>query len=58
MQSEIAHHNQFSQSTRDFLADNPDRGMADVRKYWALKCDMPSEDGQHVYDRSDLNLDD
>ncbi|MGZ2259613.1 DUF6434 domain-containing protein [Roseobacter sp. A03A-229] len=56
-QSQIAHHNQFNQYTRDFLADNPEKGMDDVRKYWALKRDMPSEDGRHVYDRSDLDLD-
>lgn len=55
-QSEIAHHNQFNQYTRDFLADNPEKGMDDVRKYWALKRDMPSEDGRHVYHRSDLDL--
>ena len=55
-QSEIADHNQFNQYTRDFLADNPDMGMDDVRRYWALKRDMPSENGRHVYDRSDLDL--
>ncbi len=55
-QSEIARHNQFNQYTRDFLADNPDMGLDDVRKYWALKRDMPSGDGRHVYERSDLDL--
>ncbi|MEM9637492.1 MAG: DUF6434 domain-containing protein, partial [Pseudomonadota bacterium] len=55
-QSEIADHNQFNQYTRDFLADNPDMGMDDVRRYWALKRDMPSKNGRHVYDRSDLDL--
>ncbi|WP_300056409.1 DUF6434 domain-containing protein [uncultured Roseobacter sp.] len=55
-QSKIAHHNQFNQYTRDFLADNPDRGMADVRKYWALKRETPSESGRHVYHPSDLDL--
>ena len=34
-QSEIAHHNQFNQYTRDFLADNPEREKADVRRAWA-----------------------
>ncbi|WP_299507238.1 DUF6434 domain-containing protein [uncultured Roseobacter sp.] len=57
-QSDIAHHNQFNQYTRDFLADNPDMGMSDVRKYWALKRDMPSENGRHAYSRSDLDLTD
>lgn len=56
-QSEIAHHNQFNRYTRDFLADNPDKTMEDVRKFWALKRDMPSEDGRHVYHKSDLDLD-
>lgn len=55
-QSEIAHHNQFNQYTRDFLADNPERGMKDVRHFWALKRDQPTEDGRHVYHPSDLQL--
>lgn len=55
-QSEIAHHNQFNQYTRDFLADNPDLGLKDVRHYWALKRKRPSENGRHAYERSDLDL--
>ncbi len=55
-QSDIAHHNQFNQYTRDFLADNPDMGMPEVRHFWALKRSLPSEDGRHRYDRSDLDL--
>lgn len=55
-QSKIAAHNQFNQYTRDFLADNPDKGMKDVRHFWALKRALPSEDGRHRYDPSDLNL--
>ncbi|WP_370401147.1 DUF6434 domain-containing protein [Sulfitobacter sp. JB4-11] len=55
-QSKIAHHNQFNQYTRDFLADNPDMGMDDVRHFWALKRARPSEDGRHRYERSDLTL--
>ncbi|MEM9437617.1 MAG: DUF6434 domain-containing protein [Pseudomonadota bacterium] len=54
--SKIAHHNQFNQYTRDFLADNPEMGMEEVRRYWALKSALPSETGRHVYDRSDLEL--
>ena len=54
-QSEIAHHNQFNQYTRDFLADNPERGMDDVRKAWAWKRNQPSDDGRHRYDKSDLS---
>lgn len=54
--SKIAHHNQFNQYTRDFLADNPERGMEDVRHFWALKRALPSEDGLHGYDPSDLQL--
>lgn len=56
-QSDIAHHNQFNQYTRDFLADNPELGMGDVRKYWALKRYLPSETGRHVYEQTDLDLD-
>ena len=54
--SDIAHHNQFNQYTRDFLDDNPEMGMAEVRKYWALKIALPSETGRHVYERTDLEL--
>ncbi|MEL6959356.1 MAG: DUF6434 domain-containing protein [Pseudomonadota bacterium] len=55
-QSKIAHHNQFNQYTRDFLADNPDLGMDDVRRVWAKKRALPSKDGRHRYDPSDLRL--
>ncbi len=54
--SKIADHNQFNQYTRDFLEDNPDLGMTEVRKFWALKRKLPSENGRHVYERSDLKL--
>lgn len=56
--SKIADHNQFNQYTRDFLADNPEMGMKEVRHYWALKRAQPSEDGRHRYDPADLNLGD
>ena len=55
--SNIAHHNQFNQYTRDFLADNPGMGMEDVRRFWALKTKLPAASGRHVYDPSDLTLD-
>lgn len=54
--SKIAQHNQFNQYTRDFLADHPDRGMEDVRHFWALKRAQPSEDGRHRYHPTDLDL--
>lgn len=54
--TQIKSHNQFNQFTRDFLDDNPDLGMADVRRIWALKIQQPSETGRHVYQRSDLDL--
>lgn len=54
--SKIADHNQFNQYTRDFLADNPQMGMADVRHFWALKRALPSADGRHRYAASDLEL--
>ena len=52
----IKPHNQFNQYTRDFLADNPNLGMEDVRRTWALKRALPSADGRHVYARTDLDL--
>jgi hypothetical protein len=55
-QSKIADHNQFNQYTRDFLADNPNMSIKDVRCFWALKRALPSNDGRHRYDPSDLNL--
>jgi len=54
--TKIKSHNQFNQYTRDFLEDNQDLGMDDVRRIWALKIQMPSADGRHVYERSDLLL--
>lgn len=55
-QSDIAHHNQFNQYTRDFPADNPGAGLDDVRRVWALKRRLPTEDGRHRYARADLDL--
>lgn len=55
-QSKIADHNQFNQYTRDFLADNPQMGMKEVRYFWALKRALPSDDGRHRYDPEDLTL--
>lgn len=52
----IRDHNQFNQYTVDFLKDNPGAGMDEVRRVWALKRALPSEDGRHVYARSDLSL--
>lgn len=57
-QTRIKDHNQFNQYTRDFLADNPELGMEDVRRVWALKIRQPSDTGRHVYEPSDLQLDD
>lgn len=55
-QVEIPDHNQFNQYTRDFLADNPNLGMNDVRHFWALKRALPSPDGRHRYAPGDLSL--
>lgn len=52
----IKDHNQFNQYTRDFLDDNPQLGMADVRRVWALKIRTPSDTGRHIYDPADLKL--
>ena len=54
--TKIKSHNQFNQYTRDFLADNPQMGMNDVRRVWKLKRSLPSKDGRHVYEKSDLEL--
>ncbi|MEL6243167.1 MAG: DUF6434 domain-containing protein [Pseudomonadota bacterium] len=52
----IAHHNQFNQYTRDFLAAFPGAKLSLVRKAWAAKRALPSETGRHVFDPSDLDL--
>lgn len=54
--TKIKDHNQFNQYTRDFLDDNPDLGMDDVRRIWALKIQLPSETGRHFYEKSDVLL--
>lgn len=55
-QSTIKNHNQFNQYTRDFLSDNPDMDMADVRRIWAAKIARPSSNGRHIYHPDDLQL--
>lgn len=55
-QTDIQPHNQFNQYTRDFLSANPDADMKDVRRIWALKRALPTKNGLHVYERSDLEL--
>ena len=54
--TQIKPHNQFNQYTRDILADNPKIRMADVRRIWALKRALPTDNGRHIYERSDLDL--
>ncbi|WP_114520803.1 DUF6434 domain-containing protein [Altererythrobacter sp. ZODW24] len=54
--TEIKSHNQFNQFIRDFLDDNPQLGIADARRVWAIKTRMPSETGRHRYVRSDIEL--
>lgn len=56
VRTKIKSHNQFNQYTRDFLDDNPEMGMDDVRGIWALKIQQPSETGRHVYEPGDLKL--
>ena len=52
----IRAHNQFNQYTVDFLKDNPGAEMDEVRRVWARKRALPSDDGRHVYSRPDLDL--
>lgn len=54
--TKIKPHNQFNQYARDFIEDNPSLGMADARRYWAIKKKLPSASGRHEYERSDLGL--
>ena len=52
----IKSHNQFNQYTRDFLEDNPELNIEDVRRVWARKTQIPSKNGRHIYTPSDLEL--
>ena len=52
----IKAHNQFNQYMRDFLDDNPELGVDDVRRVWALKTQTASANGRHTYEPADLEL--
>ena len=52
----IKPHNQYNQYCRDFLADNPNLKMSHVRLAWAKKIELPSDTGQHIYEKSDLTF--
>ena len=54
--TKIKPHNQFNQYCRDFLADNPTLGMSEVRQAWAVRRRLPSENGRHVYDGTDVEF--
>jgi hypothetical protein len=51
-QRQIPDGNQFDQYARDFLADNLQMGMKEVRFFWTLKRALPSGDGRHQVDPS------
>ena len=55
-QTKIKPHNQFNQYTRDILTANPSMNMGEVRRIWELKRALPSQTGQHLYETSDLYL--
>lgn len=52
----IAENNMFNQYTRDFLQDNPNESIKNVRKFWLLKKQLPMSNGFVKYERSDLKL--
>lgn len=52
--TKIQPHNQYNQYSRDFLADNPTLKMSHVRRAWAKKIELPSDNGRHIYEKSDL----
>jgi len=53
---EIADNNMFNQYTRDFMKDNPNEKIKNVRKYWLLKKQLPTKNGFVKYEKSDLEL--
>jgi 16S rRNA C1402 N4-methylase RsmH len=54
LKSVISVHSQYNRYIRDFFADNPDASLADARRCWKLKRQLPME--KHKYERSDLKL--
>ena len=52
----IAENNMYSQYIRDFMEDNPDQTLKEVRKYWLLKRQLPTSTGFIRYEPSDLQL--
>jgi hypothetical protein len=52
----IADNNMFNQYTRDFMEDNPNEKIKNVRKYWFLKKQLPTKNGFVKYEKSDLEL--
>lgn len=55
-QTDIADHNMYNQYTRDFLKDNPNTSLKQVRKCWHEKRKLPMKDGFVKYERSDIYL--
>lgn len=55
-QRTIADNNMLAQYTRDFLADNKDKTLKDVQKYWGLKKQLPTTNGFVKYEKTDLQL--
>ncbi|MEM7550995.1 MAG: DUF6434 domain-containing protein [Bacteroidota bacterium] len=53
---EIADNNMYSQYIRDFTEDNPNCTFKEVRKYWLIKKELPTNNGFVRYERSDLKL--
>ncbi len=54
--STIADNNMYNQYMRDFMNDNPNFPIKEVRKYWLKKRQLPTNDGFIRYDKSDLKL--
>jgi Domain of unknown function (DUF6434)/SAP domain-containing new25 len=53
---DIAEHNMLAQYVRDFLADNTDKTFKDALKIWAIKKQLPMDNGFVKYHKSDLGL--
>ncbi|WP_289030313.1 DUF6434 domain-containing protein [uncultured Algoriphagus sp.] len=52
----IAESNMYNQYTRDFMKDNPNESLKNLRRCWMLKKQLPTKDGFVRYERSDLEL--
>ena len=48
--------NMFNKYKRNFIKNNPNSSLKDVREFWSLKKQIPTIDGFVMYEKTDLKL--